>query len=291
MGPIRRTVALSLYTLRAMADVPVKSLRARVHEVIFEADTPAGHRFDVILLWLIFISVLTVSLESVASIRQEWGGHLRVLEWGLTIIFTVEYALRLWCVKRAAGYALSFFGLVDLIALLPTYISLMVAGTQALVVVRILRLLRVFRLFRLVEFIGEAQTLITALRASARKISIFLGSVLLLVTCLGSAMYVVEGSPSGFDNIPRSIYWAIVTLTTVGYGDIAPVTPMGQFLAAIVMLAGYAIIAVPTGIVTSELIRSSKGPVTTQVCPSCSREGHAADAVFCKYCGKSMKFD
>ena len=268
------------------------SLKARFHEIIFEADTKAGHAFDVALLWLIFLSVVVVSLESVTWIRAEWGDWLYALEWILTIIFTLEYLVRLWCVKRAFGYAFSFFGIVDLLSVLPTYLSLAFAGTQALVTIRILRLLRVFRLFRLAELLREAQHLTSALKASVHKIGVFTGFVLLLVTCLGSTMYVIEGHHSGFDSIPRSVYWAIVTLTTVGYGDITPQTPLGQLVAAVVMLAGYAIIAVPTGIVTSELIRKPNAEdLTSQVCPSCSAEGHDPDAKYCKFCGASLAYD
>ena len=264
------------------------SLKARVQAVIFDSDTPTGHRFDVVLVWLILISVLTVSLESVSAIRIAWGDWLYALEWVLTLIFTAEYLLRIWSAERGRSYALSFFGIVDLVAILPTYLSLFLAGTQGLIAIRILRLLRVFRMFRLVEFVGEGQVLLSALVASARKIGVFTAFIVVLVICLGSMMYVIEGDRSGFDSIPRAVYWAIVTLTTVGYGDITPVTPLGQLVASIVMLSGYAIIAVPTGIVTSELVKNRKGEPIARTCPGCGSEDHDSDARFCKLCGTDL---
>ena len=264
------------------------SVKAQVRGIIFDSDTPAGHRFDVALIWLILLSVVTVSLESVSTIRADWGDWLYGVEWALTLVFTLEYILRIWSAERGRNYALSFFGIVDLVAILPTFLSLFVAGTQALIAIRILRLLRVFRMFRLVEFVGEGQQLLRALIASARKIGVFTAFILVLVICLGSLMYVIEGEHSGFDSIPRAVYWAIVTLTTVGYGDITPVTPLGQLVASIVMLSGYAIIAVPTGIVTSELVRNRDEELSTRTCPNCGATDHDLDAKYCKHCGADL---
>ncbi len=261
--------------------------QSRLHEVIFEADTPAGRYFDIVLLVAILASVGVVMVESMPSVEGEWRGLLRVLEWFFTILFTVEYFLRLVAVGRPAKYAFSFYGVVDLLAILPTYLSLFIVGTQTLVVIRALRLLRVFRVLKLTRFVGEAQMLREALRASGRKILIFIGTVITMVVIIGSVMYLVEGAENGFTSIPRSIYWAIVTMTTVGYGDIAPQTDLGRFLASIVMLIGYGIIAVPTGIVTVELAEARR-TVSTQSCPQCSAEGHDVDAVHCKYCGEKL---
>ncbi len=261
--------------------------RNLMHEVIFEADTPNGKAFDVLLLVLIFSSIIVVMLESVVGIRVQYGHALRIAEWAFTIAFTIEYGLRLICVDRPLRYARSFFGIVDLLAIIPTYLSLFVAGAQSLIVIRALRLLRVFRVLKLGQFIQEAQVLRSALRASARKIVVFLGGVLTTVLIVGAAMYLIEGEASGFTSLPRSVYWAIVTMTTVGYGDIAPASTMGQILASVLMIMGYGIIAVPTGIVSVELAQATRS-ISTQACPSCSRDGHAHDAVHCKYCGSKI---
>ena len=213
---------------------------------------------------------------------------MRALEWLVTILFTVEYLLRLICVGRPIRYAFSFYGLVDLLAIAPTYLSVVVSGTQSLIVIRALRLLRVFRVLKLGHFVGEAKVLRAALRASIRKIVVFLGTVLILVLIVGALMYLVEGEETGFTSIPQSIYWAVVTLTTVGYGDVAPQTVLGKFLASIVMIIGYGIIAVPTGIVTVELSAARKAAITTKACPECSAEGHDPDAKFCKDCGADL---
>ncbi len=260
----------------------------RLHEIIFEADTPSGKAFDVALLVAILLSVAAVCLESVAEIRAEYGPLLRSLEWAFTIAFTIEYFLRLACVGRPWRYAVSFFGVVDLLAILPTYLSLILVGSQSLLVIRAIRLLRVFRVFKLAQFIGEAHVLRNALRESRRKIIVFLGSVLTLVLILGTMMYLIESEESGFTNIPQSIYWAIVTMTTVGYLDVAPATVTGKILASMVMIIGYAIIAVPTGIITVELGRAYRRGVSTQACPQCSAEGHDPDAKHCKYCGAQL---
>lgn len=265
-----------------------RPFRERMHEIIFGTDTPAGRAFDVALLILIIASVLAVVLESVGRIRDDYGPWLHAFEWMVTVAFTVEYLFRLYCVDRPARYARSFFGIVDLLAILPTYLSTFIPGAQSLLVIRALRLLRIFRVLKLVHFIGEASQLRVALQASVRKIIVFLGAVLTIVVIVGSAMYLVEGEEHGFTNIPVSIYWAIVTMTTVGYGDIAPQTPIGKVLASVIMILGYGIIAVPTGIVSVELAGAARMTVTTRTCPGCGSHGHDADANYCKYCGAEL---
>ena len=263
--------------------------RARLHEVIFEADTPVGKLFDVLLMGSIVVSVAAVMLDSIAGVRQRFGPTLAGIEWFFTLLFSVEYVLRLISVGRPWRYARSFYGLVDLLAVIPTYLSLVLPGSRYLLVIRVLRILRIFRILKLVQYLDEARLLVTALKASARKITVFLFTVLTLVSILGSLMYVVEGEAHGFTSIPRAIYWTIVTLTTVGYGDISPQTPLGQLLASVVMVLGYGIIAVPTGIVTVQLSDAyRKKGVTTQACPACGSEGHDPDAVFCKFCGAPL---
>ena len=262
--------------------------RQRLHEVIFGADTPSGKAFDVALLVLIILSVIAVLLESVASVRTAWGRELRIFEWVVTILFTLEYLLRLYSVRRPWRYARSFFGVVDLLAILPSYLSLVIPGAQTLLVIRALRLLRVFRVLKLAHFVGESRILWAAIRASARKIIVFLGTVLTIVVIVGSTMYLIEGEKNGFASIPVSIYWAIVTMTTVGYGDIAPQTPLGKILASAIMIMGYGIIAVPTGIVTVELATASRKGINTKACPDCGTGRHDPDAVHCKYCGGKL---
>jgi voltage-gated potassium channel len=259
----------------------------RLHEIIFEAETLGGKIFDVILLCTIIISVLVVMLESVQSMRNDYGLVLLRAEWGLTILFTIEYVLRLISVRRPLRYATSFFGVIDLLAIIPTYASLFIPGMHYLLAIRILRLLRVFRILKLTEYVSEAELITSALKASAKKISVFLLAVLAMVTIIGSIMYVIEGEENGFTDIPTSIYWAIVTLTTVGYGDLSPKTALGKAFASLVMIMGYAIIAVPTGIVTVALSRSGKA-ISTKVCPECHTQDHDADAIFCKYCASKL---
>ncbi|MCP3956950.1 MAG: ion transporter [bacterium] len=267
---------------------PRSPWRSKVHELIFEADTPAGRAFDVTLWICIMASVTAVILESVTSIREAHGPALRAIEWGFTLLFTIEYALRLASVGRPWRYALSFYGVVDLLAIMPTYLSLVITGTQSLLVIRALRLLRIFRVLKLGRFVGAERLLRTAVRASVRKIIVFLGAVLTLMLIIGALMYLIEGEENGFHNIPQSIYWAIVTMTTVGYGDIAPQTVLGKFFASTVMILGYGIIAVPTGIVTVELANAGRKGISTQCCPQCAAEGHDTDANFCKYCGARL---
>lgn len=259
-----------------------------MHEIIFEADTPAGKAFDVILIWCIVLSVSAVIMESVPEIRNRFGAILSAAEWVFTLLFTVEYVLRILSVKQPSKYIISFFGIVDLLAVIPTYLSIFIPGSHYLLSIRVLRLLRVFRVFKLSAYLGEAQIIMQALRASRRKISVFLFAVVVIVVIIGSSMYVIEGEKNGFSNIPTSIYWSIVTLTTVGYGDLSPQTPLGKILASLVMIMGYGIIAVPTGIVTAELSRTGRREVSTQACRSCGSEGHDPDAVHCKYCGAQL---
>jgi len=262
--------------------------RRRVHEVIFESDTPSGKAFDVLLILAILSSIFVVMLESIEDVRVQYGTQLRTAEWAFTILFTVEYSLRLWCVYRPAHYARSFFGLVDLLAILPTYASVLFPGAQAMLVIRTVRILRVFRVLKLANYVAESELLVQALFASRRKIQIFLFAVFTLVVVFGALMYLVEGPENGFTSIPRGLYWAVVTMTTVGYGDISPQTNLGQAIAAVIMVLGYGIIAVPTGIVTAELARPTQTTVSGQACPSCGAGGHDVDAVFCRLCGSRM---
>jgi len=272
-----------------IGDKPPRQWRDILFEVIFEADTPAGKGFDIALIGLICLSVATVMLDSVASIHNDYGRWLRACEWFFTILFTIEYVLRLICAGRPMRYAMSFFGLVDLLAILPTYLSVLVFSSRYLSVVRVLRVLRIFRVLKLAHHSKEARVLKQALVASHRKILVFLFTVMTLVVIIGSLMYLIEGPSHGFTSIPQSVYWAIVTLTTVGYGDISPQTGWGQSLAAIVMILGYSIIAVPTGIVTVQWAQTNRSTKTnTQACPSCSAEGHDNDAHYCKHCGAKL---
>ena len=268
------------------------SLRERLHEIIFEADTPAGKLFDILLLVFIVVSVIVVLLESVDQYAENYGRVFIVIEWVLTVFFTIEYGLRLYAVLRPWKYATSFFGIIDLLSILPAYLSLFAIGSSSLLTIRALRLLRVFRIFKLGHYMNEGALIMNALRASYNKIMVFLFFIMVLVTIIGSVMYLIEGEKNpAFTSIPKSIYWAIVTLTTVGYGDITPQTNIGQFLSAAVMILGYAVIAVPTGIVTNELMNSDQdaGAVNTQACRYCGKEGHGDDAIYCKYCGEMLE--
>ena len=263
--------------------------QADLHQVIFESNTRAGKIFDVALLAAILLSILVVMLDSVAGLHQRYGRIFLVVEWIFTILFTLEYFLRVICVRNPLRYVFSFLGLVDLLSILPMYLSLILPGAQSLIVLRVLRLLRVFRIFKLTHFLSEMSFLGEALRSSAKKIAIFMLVVLAMVVILGSVMYIAEGKQNGFDSIPDSVYWAIVTITTVGYGDLTPVTAVGKFISSFIMLLGYGIIAVPTGIVTTEMalmMRNKKQ--SSEVCPGCGKEGHDANASFCKYCGEKL---
>jgi len=272
---------------------PIKGWKSKLHEVIYEADTPMGKWFDIILFILIIASVILVMLESVKEIDLKYHRVLLSLEWVITIFFTVEYIARIISIKKPFKYIFSFYGIIDFISTIPLYISYIFAGSQVLLAVRALRLLRVFRILKLVQFLGEASQLKMALKASRAKIAVFIYVVLILAVIMGTLMYLIEDDEAGFTSIPRSIYWAIVTLTTVGYGDIAPQTPLGQLLATIVMILGYGIIAVPTGIVTAEFAKKGKKKLphidtNTQSCPTCSSEGHRDGAKNCYNCGSKL---
>ncbi len=262
--------------------------RDLIYEIIFEAETPAGKWFDVLLILSILASVAVVMADSIGPLRLAHGVFLLVAEWFFTLLFTVEYVLRLYSVRDRLRYATSFYGVVDFIAVIPTYLSLLFPATRYFLVLRVLRILRIFRVLKLILYIKEANLLMRALAASRRKITVFLFAVLTLVTIFGSLMYVIEGEANGFTSIPMSVYWAIVTMTTVGYGDISPQTPLGQALASLVMILGYSIIAVPTGIVTVEIGQALARGETARTCGGCGLEGHDQDARYCKSCGERL---
>lgn len=262
--------------------------RERLYEIIFEADTRAGKTFDIVLLCLIVLSLISVMLESVGHLQAGYGELFHYTELAITGVFTLEYLTRMYVVRRPLTYIFSFYGLVDLIAILPTYLAFFFVGAQSLLVIRGLRLVRIFRIFKMARYTSAARVIVQSLINSWAKISVFLLGVLTIVIIIGAAMYLIEGPASGFDSIPKGIYWAIVTLTTVGFGDITPLTPFGQVFASFVMLLGYAIIAVPTGIVTVEMVRQMSGEISAQVCPECLKEGHAHDAKYCKYCSAEL---
>lgn len=268
-------------------DNGLSNWQSKLHEIIFEADTPTGKIFDVTLLILIVISVLVVILDSVASLNARYGELFYYAEWFFTILFTLEYILRIITTKHPSKYIFSFYGIIDLLAILPTYLSLVLSGTQFLLVIRMLRLLRVFRVLKLARYVGASAVLMIALRNSRHKIVVFLEVVITLVVIMGSLMYLIEGPENGFTSIPLGIYWAIVTLTTVGYGDIAPHTFVGQSLASVIMIIGYAIIAVPTGIISVEMSKASD--TNTQMCENCRCNTHEDDAKYCKNCGEGLK--
>jgi len=269
------------------------SWRAKLHEIIYEADTPIGKLFDVILLIAILASIVLVMLESVESIDNKYHVLLDISEWIITILFSIEYIARIVVVKKPIKYITSFYGIIDLLSTIPKYLSLLLVGSHSLVAFRALRLLRVFRILKLTRYIGESTNFVRALKTSRAKIAVFLSFVLILCIILGTVMYLVESKESGFTSIPRSVYWAIVTLTTVGYGDIAPITPLGQFIASIIMIMGYGIIAVPTGIVSSEMTRINKKDVhtNTQSCPNCLDSSHQDGSHFCHKCGHELNHD
>lgn len=262
--------------------------RAKVRSVIFKHESASERAFDVVLIVAILLSVLAVMLDSVTSIRARYGAILNAVEWGFTILFTIEYALRLWSSDDRRGYAVSFYGVIDLLSILPTYLGVIFPAGRFLIALRILRVLRVFRILKLVQYVTEGAVLVNALKASRYKIIVFLTAVLTIVVVVGSMMYLIEGAQAGFTDIPTSIYWAIVTLTTVGYGDIAPLTPWGKALAATLMIVGYGVIAVPTGIVTLELERASRSTRPTTRCEQCGATRHDDDAAFCKRCGSQL---
>lgn len=261
--------------------------RKRIYEIIFEADTREGKIFDVSIIALIILSVLLVLLDSIASIRERFGLIIHIAEWFITGVFLLEYLLRIWVLEKPVRYIFSFYGIIDLLSILPNFLGLILAGGQSLMVIRAVRLLRVFRIFKLSRYTSAGRTLMKALYRSREKIFMFISVIVTLVVIFGTIMYLVEGEKNGFTSIPVSIYWAVVTLTTVGYGDISPATGFGQFLASIVMIMGYAIIAVPTGIVTSEMMRMP-AENNTQVCSNCMCDKHDDDAVYCKKCGLKL---
>ncbi|WP_411768852.1 ion transporter [Winogradskyella sp. A3E31] len=267
----------------------------KLHEIIYEADTPTGKVFDIVLLIAIIFSIVLVMLESVKSFDIKYHSFLNISEWIITILFTIEYVLRIITVKKPWRYITSFYGVVDLLSTIPKYLSIIFAGTQGLIALRALRLLRVFRILKLARYLGASQHLANALKASRAKISVFLFAVLIACVIFGTIMYLVEGEENGFTNIPKSVYWCIVTLTTVGFGDIAPVTALGQFIAAIIMILGYGIIAVPTGIVSAEYATASKDPnkpppidLNSQSCSNCNAKRHKDSAQYCYRCGESL---
>jgi len=267
---------------------PLTGWRLQFYTIIFEADTRAGRWFDQALIAIILTSVAVVVADSVQGINQRFHFELSLLEWIFTAVFTLEYLARLACVRHPLRYALSFYGVIDLLAVLPTYVALLVPEVAALIDVRILRLLRVFRVFKLTAYVSEYQALGHALRASLRKIMVFLSAVLMIVLVMGTLMYVVEGPENGFVNIPTSVYWAITTMTTVGFGDITAKTDLGRFIASAMMLLGWGTLAVPTGIVTAEMTYARNAPTTTRTCQECLTEGHMPDANFCRHCGARL---
>lgn len=261
--------------------------KKKIYEIIFEADTREGKAFDVTIIFLILLSVLLVLLDSIPEVRERFGMAIHIIEWFITGVFLLEYLLRIWVLDRPVKYIFSFYGIIDLMAILPNFLGLIIAGGQSLMVIRAVRLLRVFRIFKLSRYTSAGRTLAKALYRSREKIFMFIAVIVTLVVIFGTIMYLVEGEDNGFTSIPVSIYWAVVTLTTVGYGDISPVTGFGQFLASIVMIMGYAIIAVPTGIVTSEMMRMPARE-NTQVCSNCMFDRHDDDAKYCKRCGTEL---
>lgn len=269
---------------------PTSSWKSKLHEIIYEADTPKGKAFDILLLFIILLSVVIVMLESVESLKAQYGRIFYIIEWIVTVIFTIEYILRIITIKNPKKYIFSFYGIIDFISTIPTYLTLFLGGMNVLLAVRALRLLRIFRILKVARYLGEANKLVIALRESRPKILVFLFGVLIITILAGTVMYIVEGEEGGFSNIPLSIYWCIVTLTTVGFGDIAPITPLGRFIASFIMITGYGIIAVPTGIVSAEYTRARQRPVptNTQVCPYCNEDKHLDGAIYCHNCGKKL---
>lgn len=267
-----------------------KNWKTKLHEIIYEADTYEGKLFDIVLLILIILSIIVVMLESVSSFKAEHEYLLDKAEWVITILFTIEYFARIISIKKPSEYIFSFYGIIDFLSTIPKYLAIYFTGTHTLVALRALRLMRVFRILKLARFIGASNNFMKALKASKAKIFVFLSFVVILCTILGTVMYLIEGEENGFTSIPRSVYWAIVTMTTVGYGDIAPHTPIGQLIASMVMILGYGIIAVPTGIVSSEMTKADAINTNTQSCPSCSAENHRDDAEYCYECGYKLHF-
>ncbi|NVK51467.1 MAG: ion transporter [Flavobacteriaceae bacterium] len=267
---------------------PKKSLRDKLHEIIYEADTRGGKIFDVILLIAILTSILLVMLESISSFDDKYHTFLDISEWVITILFSIEYVLRVISIKKPFKYIFSFYGIIDLLSTIPKYLTFIIAGYHNLAAIRALRLLRVFRILKLTRYIGASNRLIVALKASKAKIAVFIFFIIIICVILGTVMYMIEGAENGFTSIPRSVYWAIVTLTTVGFGDIAPQTPLGQLIASVIMILGYGIIAIPTGIVSSEIAKSEKIHTNTQSCTNCLVEDHKDNAEYCYNCGRKI---
>ncbi len=263
------------------------SIRNKIYIIVFRSDTKAGKLFDIILLWLIILSILLVFMESVESFRRVYHREIRIAEWVFTFAFTVEYILRTYSARSARKYVLSFYGIIDLLALIPGYIALLLQGGQYFIVLRAIRLLRAFRILKLTRYLYEGNVLGQALKASMYKITVFLSAVITLVTIVGTLMYVIEGDEHGFNSIPESIYWAIVTITTVGYGDVSPATPLGRLIASMLMIIGYGIIAVPTGIVSVEMAKATAASL--EPCPSCGKPTDKTTANYCSHCGKKLK--
>lgn len=262
--------------------------KTKIYEVIFESDTPSGKWFDIALLVIILISIIVVMLESIESLRADYLELFHTIEWVITILFLIDYILRIYCVTKPVKYITSFYGVIDLLSILPSFLAFFIAGGQSLMVIRGLRLLRVFRIFKLGTFLIHGNIIVDSMRQSRGKIAVFMYFIMIMLMIIGATMYLVEGNENeGFSNIPASIYWAVVTMTTVGYGDVTPITNLGKFLSALVMILGYAVIAVPTGIVSASMINPSR-KVNGQACPHCSKEGHDNDAGFCKYCGGEL---
>jgi voltage-gated potassium channel len=269
-------------------DQPLTGWRLKIHEIIFEAETFWGKWFDILLLVLILFSVLTVMLESVAEFEEDYKKLFTIAEWTVTLLFSIEYAMRLLSIKKPWSYVFSFYGVIDILSIVPTYLAIFISGTQSLMVIRVFRLVRIFRILKLARFLGEADVLVDAIKSSMPKVTVFLVTVISMSLIAGTLMYLIEGEDSGFTSIPTSWYWAIVTMTTVGYGDITPQTAFGQVLASLIMLSGYGILAVPTGIVSAELAFRKNKSVSVRSCLSCCVEGHDHHAKFCFDCGEEL---
>lgn len=268
-----------------------KKLRQKLYDVIFEAETPAGKAFDIGLSVVILLSVAIVMSESVPLLRKSLAKEFFILEWSFTVIFSIEYILRIYAAPKRWRYIISFYGIIDLLAILPAFLGIFLAGARSFMIIRAFRLLRIFRIFKVSRYLRAGEILRRALIASREKIGVFFFAVIMVVIVIGTIMYMIEGEENGFTSIPKSIYWAIVTITTVGYGDITPQTSIGQFLSALLMITGYAIIAVPTGIISVEIARSERIQPDTTACPECTKAGHEEDAEFCRFCGANLKID
>jgi voltage-gated potassium channel len=267
----------------------MKLNKETIYDIIFGIESPAGKRFDLILIWSIIISVFAITLDSIASINQQYGFILYVVEWFFTLAFTVEYVLRIYSSPNRRAYIFSFFGIIDLLSIIPTYLSLFIVGTNYLLIIRLLRVLRIFRVLKMIRYGQEANILVTSIIKARRKVLVFFSFVMILTIIFGCLMFVIEGPANGFTSIPISVYWAIVTITTVGYGDITPHTVLGQAVAALTMLTGYSVIAIPTGIITAELTSEIHREKSKKVCNNCTRRGHDGNADFCKHCGAPLE--